>query len=145
MNERRMTTKEATVLCRFAKAAFPHMAVDEFTPDAWAEILAPLRIEDCKEAIVNLARRDEFLSTSAIWGEVKRIRNNRVLACELPDPPPGLTDADYGAWLMETRRAIADGEYFEVAKKPALRGPWTEDARRAIAETVAAMPSVDKA
>ena len=129
---RRLNSQEAVALCRYAKAMWPHMAVDEFTPDAWGDVLAGFRAEDCKEAIVNLAKREDFVSVGAIYGEVKRIRHKRVLSVTLPDAPPGLNPAEYAEWFARVHREAADGNHAEPAALPSQRAPWTEEERAAI-------------
>ena len=110
-NEQRLSSAEAVALVRFAKGCFPAMQVDEFTPDSWGVVLGPLLFEDCKLALVNLARRLPFAAASDIYGEVRRIRRERIGAFGLlPEPPSGLGQREYQEWQWKTTRAIADGE-----------------------------------
>lgn len=126
---RRLSESEAVALCRYAKAMWPHMAVDEFTPDAWGEVLAEFRAEDCKQAILNLAKRENFVSVGAIYGEVKRIRCKRAELAELPEPPTGLSRAEYLEWNRKVLRDAGDG-ILPTARPAIQRAPWSEDARR---------------
>lgn len=103
-----MIQAEALTLCRLAKAMCPQQAMDEFTPDAWHMLLEDLRFEDCKEALVNLARKNPFVAPAEIRAEVRRIRDKRLADYGPFDPPPEV--ADYNRWLGEMRRKIADGE-----------------------------------
>jgi len=116
---------EAATLCRLAKAMCPQQAFDEYTPDAWHMLLEPLRFEDCKEALVNLARKRPFVAPAEIMTEVRRIRDKRLTDHPPFDPPPEVDD--YNCWLGEMRRRIANGETFipaalEARQMPALEG-----------------------
>jgi hypothetical protein len=114
-----MTPEEAIKLCRLAKAASPAQAVDEYTPELWALSLTKERFADAQEALVQLAREQEWIHLSHIVARVKRIRANRVATTPMPEPPPGLSDAEYSTWLRETTRRIADGEPVERPTLPA--------------------------
>ncbi len=109
-----MTPTEAVILCRFARSICPQQHFDEFTPDAWGEVLGRLRLVDCKEALVELATKQPFVSPAEIRTEVRRIRRERDSDFgALPDPPSDIDPDDtaaYMRWLRDTRRAIADGE-----------------------------------
>ncbi len=109
-----MTPTEAVILCRFARSICPQQHFDEFTPDAWGEVLGRLRLVDCKEALTELAAKQPFVSPAEIRAEVRRIRRERDSDFgALPDPPNDIDPDDtaaYMRWLRETRRRIADGE-----------------------------------
>lgn len=109
-NMRRLAPSEAVALCRFAKACCPQQAFDEYTPDAWGELLSDLRFEDCKTALTNVAKRQPFVSPAEIRAEVKRIRFRRLDRFGPFDPPPEASDRDYHRYITETNRRIADGE-----------------------------------
>lgn len=111
--DRRMTNAEAVMLCRYAKAACPQQQFDEFTPDAWSDLLGDLRFEDCRDALRAVVQRQPFVAPAEIRTEVKRIRNDRILKFgPLPDPPYGddYSPAAYQAYLRDTLRRIGDGE-----------------------------------
>lgn len=114
MTENRMTHPEAVVLCRFAKACCPQQTFDEYTPDAWFELLKDLRFEDCKEAIVKVVRSQPFVSPSEIREAVGKVRWNRIVEFGHDwesNHPPELADRPdlYAKWRRETYQAIADG------------------------------------
>lgn len=110
----RMTPTEAVALCRFAKACCPQQAFDEYTPDAWFELLQDLRLEDCKEALTNVVRQQPFASPAEIRAEVKRIRWGRINAFGILPEPPDVSYADnpraYHDWTAELMRRIGDGD-----------------------------------
>lgn len=108
-----MNQAEAVILCRFTKSACPQQAFDAYTPDAWALILADIRLEDAREAVVNVARRQPFVAPAEILTEVKRIRTKRIDDYGPIVPPPELDPDDtaaYRDWWVAAQRAIADGE-----------------------------------
>lgn len=114
----RMTKAEAVILCRFAKACCPQQAFDEYTPDAWFELLNDLRFDQCKEAVVRVVKRQPFVSPSEIRTEVKRIRFDLIDKFGLFDPPPSISkydddwklDTAYREWIADMNRRIGDGE-----------------------------------
>jgi hypothetical protein len=106
-----MTPKEAVLLTRYVKACCPQQQIDEYTPDAWFDILGDLDLGDCKAAAAEVARHQPFVAPSEIRAEVRRVRDARMDAAEIPAPPPELTnDPDaYRAALHASRVAAADG------------------------------------
>lgn len=114
-----MNAAEATRLCKFAKAACPQQAIDQDTPAAWFVILSDLRFEDAQEALVNVVKKQPFVSPAEIRAEVRRIRGQRLLAFgALPDPPAeiGADPARYQAWMQDAQRRIGDGEVTSPAQ-----------------------------
>lgn len=105
-----MNKTEAITLCRFVKACCPQQTLDEYTPDAWAMLLDDVRFNDAREAVTDLAKRQNFISPAEIRLTVANIRRDRLNHAPDYQPPPGLTDAEYIGWLKQTRRLIADGE-----------------------------------
>lgn len=104
-----MNHAESVILCRFVKAGCPQQAFDEFTPDAWADLLCDLRFVDCKDASRTIVQRQPFCSPSEIRDEVRRIRTARILAAEHSFDPTGVEN--YSAWLGDMRRRAGDGEF----------------------------------
>jgi len=108
-----MNHEEAVILCRFTKSVCPQQAFDAYTPDAWALVLADIRMADAKEAVVAIKRRQPWVDPSEIIAEVKRIRRKRIDEYGPIVPPPDLDPDDtqaYTAWWVGAQRAIADGE-----------------------------------
>jgi hypothetical protein len=114
---------EALKLCRMAKAFFPQMAMDEYTPAAWALAFKGDRYADAELALTQLAREEPFIDVAAIAKRIHRIRRDRVLDFGTPPDPPRDMDPDdtlaYRRWLRETQRRIADGEAVE---SPQIQG-----------------------
>jgi hypothetical protein len=125
-----MSPDEALKLCRLAKAASPAQAVDDYTPDLWALALRNERFVDAQEALVALAREQEWIHLSHIVARVKRLRTDRIREFgPLPNPPAECVDdpAAYARWYADTIRQIADGEPVE---RPALEPANPEQAKR---------------
>lgn len=113
MTSPRMTRPEAVMLCRFAKASCPQQQFDEYTPDAWFELLNDLRFEDCKAAVVAVVKRQPFCSPSEIRDEVRRLRAKRIGEFGPIDPPAELgvdyREPSYRDWMRTMNQRIADG------------------------------------
>jgi hypothetical protein len=112
-----MNHTEAVMLCRYVKAACPQQAFDDMTPDAWADLLADLRLVDCREAAKTICQRQPFCAPAEIRAEVRRLRAERITKAEHLFDPTGVTD--YGAWLGHMRQRAGDGE-FEGMERPEL-------------------------
>lgn len=127
-----MTPIETVALCRYVKACCPQQAIDEYTPDAWFDLIGGLDFEDAKTAVRRVAGRQPFAAPAEIAAEVKRIRAERVQAYgELPLPPAwirGIEDgpqfnAAYQRWLGETKDAIASGREPDGDRLPEIEAP----------------------
>ncbi|HEY9410951.1 MAG TPA: hypothetical protein VIP77_15320 [Jiangellaceae bacterium] len=109
-----MTPREAVILVRYVEACCPQQKFDEFSPDAWHDLLGDLALGDCRAAARAVAQRQPFVAPSEIRAEVKAIREARLgppgpgLS---PIPPPADPDDDkaYRAALREQQTRIANG------------------------------------
>lgn len=81
-----MTSEEAVIIVAYVRACCPQQRMDEYTPDAWHDLLGDLALGDCRAAARAVAQRQPFVSPSEIREEVKRIREAR-----LGPPGPGLS------------------------------------------------------
>src|SRR5689334_9616752 len=99
-----MNKTEAVVLCRYVKALCPAQAFDEFTPDAWADVMWDIAAADAKQAVQEMIRAGEkFIDPGAIIGRVRKIRQKRCMEFPgNPTPPHGLTDSEYSEWHRGT-------------------------------------------
>ena len=141
-----MTPREAIILVRYVKACCPQQAIDEYTPDAWHELLGDLALDDCRSAVAAVARRQPFVAPAEIRAEVARIRSDRIG----PDGPglqaiPPAADPDdvhaYKAALLEQRRVAADGRALpalEASEQQARPGEEYRDVRAAWEQAKAA-------
>ncbi len=114
-----MKPTEAVTLCRYVKAACPQQTIDEYTPQAWTDLLGDLRLTDAMEAARNLGQRQHFIDPADLRTEVRRIRNRRIDEHPPIDPPVPMTPYELNSWLKTTRQRIADGETIEQAELPA--------------------------
>jgi hypothetical protein len=105
-----VTPSETVILTRYVKALCPAQAIDEYTPDAWHDVLGGYSLAECRAAAATAATTSAFVAPAEIIAEVKRsrravgerVRSERILAparavrSQLDDPRP----------LRETIRAI---------------------------------------
>lgn len=124
-----MTPTEAVALCRATKAACPQQQFDQWTPDAWHELLADLPLGDAKEAMIQVARRQPFVAPSEIRAELRRLQRQRLSDYgPLPLPPARvrdledgpLFDAAYQQWVRDSHSAIAAGRAPETDDTPEI-------------------------
>jgi hypothetical protein len=105
---------DAIKLCRYVHAATPAQKLDEYTPNAWADILEdlPCGFDEGRAAVVAIKRRQVFVDCSDIIAEVRAVREERIRLNPPAAPPPELLDDPeaYRAHLREATRAAADGE-----------------------------------
>lgn len=123
-----MTPGEVVILARYVKACCPQQVIDEFTPDAWHDLLGDLRLEDCRAAVTDVARMQPFVAPSEIRGRVKEVRQGRLDRSPVPCPPPHVAaDPDaYREWHRTWRKRIADGEWTAPEIDAATRRAITE-------------------
>jgi len=110
-----VTPDETVVLARYVRALCPQQKFDEYTPDAWHDVLADYRLSDARAAAATVARRQPFVSPAEIIDEIKRIRSDRAsefqgpgLSAEVPDADPDDVRG-YLAALRAQRTRSADG------------------------------------
>jgi hypothetical protein len=114
-----VTPKEAVLLTRYVKACCPQQQIDQYTPDAWHDLLGDLSLADCRAAVVAVAQQKPFVAPSEIRAEVRRTRDKRLQDTDIPAPPPELLDDPdaYSAALHAASVAIADGRDPDAAMK----------------------------
>lgn len=110
-----MNREEAAKLVRLVRAVAPAQKIDEFTPDVWAVVLDDIKLTDATQAVKQLARRQPYIGTSDIVGEVKKIRTERLQHIETAvtlhsDLPQAESGADYARARKEFVRRMANGE-----------------------------------
>jgi hypothetical protein len=104
-----MNATEACALFRLVGAYCPAQKFDEYSPEAWTDLMSDVRFADAKEAARNLAKAQHFISPADVRREVRRIRADRIARHPHVDPPGNLTEIEYRSWLRDTQQAIADG------------------------------------
>jgi hypothetical protein len=109
-----MTPAESLAITRFVRAACPQQKFEEYTADAWHELLADLRFVDVREAVRNLGRRQPFIGPADVRDEVRRVRAERIRALPTSALEPADVDPDdvdaYQAARRRLVEAAADGE-----------------------------------
>lgn len=109
-----MTPTEAVLLTRYVEACCPQQRFDEYTADAWHDLLGDLTFEDCKQAAAAVARRQPFVAPAEIRAEVRAVREARIAA----KPIPALDAADeeqYRRALADIRKRLGDGSAWPLA------------------------------
>jgi len=116
-----MTPRETVILARYVKALCPQQAIDEFTPDAWHDLLGDYSLDEARAAAATVARRQPFVAPAEMIAECDRERRaalGRVrraqLDAQVPDVPaisPAIRDGLRGKPgdprpLRETIRSI---------------------------------------
>lgn len=117
-----MTPDETVVLARYVRALCPQQKFDEFTPDAWHDVLGSYPLAESRAAAAAVARKQPFVSPAEIIAEITRCRGENAsdfqgpgLAAEVPDADPDDVPA-YLAALRAQRTRAADG--MELKRRP---------------------------
>ena len=108
-----MTPTEAAMLCAYAEQCCPQQKFNEYTGDAWGDLLADIRYVDAKEAVIAITRRSPWISPAEIIAEVKKMRAKRIDEFGPITPPADLDPDDttaYREWWKDVQRQIADGD-----------------------------------
>lgn len=141
-----MKPTDAVVLKEYVKACCPQQRFTEYTTDAWFDLLGDLELEDCRQAVAAVAKRQPFVAPAEIRAEVRKIRDDRLARTPLPPPPAELAD-DPGRYQRAVQagvKRIADGTSLHraIAGAPLPAEPpeaWRE-AREALAEPTPVRP-----
>ncbi len=136
-----MNRQEAVALTRYVKACCPQQAIDEYTPDAWHDLLGDLDLDICRKAAARVARHQPFVAPADIRAEVRAERHRRLAAIRSDALlPHGEIADDVPAYLKEAQervRALAAMD--RQAAPPTLDAPRPQ--RSAGARAVAAHSS----
>ncbi|GGQ83493.1 zinc finger domain-containing protein [Streptomyces flaveolus] len=117
-----MTPDETVILARYVRALCPQQKFDEYTPDAWHDILCDYQLADARQAAAQVARRQPFVAPAEIADEISKIRASRTHDF-VYEPPPGDSDPDYLARLRGQLAATGDGQRPPVLAKELPRRP----------------------
>jgi hypothetical protein len=97
------------ILTRYVKACCPQQQIDDYTPDAWHDVIGDLPLADCREAVKTVVDRQPFVAPAEIRAEVRRIRAARLHDFQYV-PVPGDDDPRvYLEALRVQREAVASG------------------------------------
>ncbi|MET8624571.1 hypothetical protein ABZW30_12575 [Kitasatospora sp. NPDC004669] len=103
-----MNPAETVILARYVRALCPQQRFDEYTPDAWYDLLRDYELQDCKDAAVEIARRQPWIAPAEIIAEVKRARTGRLDYFQY-EPTPGETGAQFTHNLRAQIADVIDG------------------------------------
>lgn len=116
-----MNNREAVMLVRYVRALCPSQKIDEFTPDAWSDVLAGYELDDCRAACVALAARQPFIAPAEIITEVRKARRARLE--NFVYEPDGLeTPEEYLDNYRRQIATVASGAVPAPTERPALTG-----------------------
>jgi hypothetical protein len=110
-----MSPDETVVLARYVRALCPQQKFDEYTPDAWHDVLGGYPLTDARAAAATVARRQPFVAPSEIITEIRRTRAEKAHGFQGPGLPAEIPDADpdeiqaYLAALRQQRSRAAAG------------------------------------
>lgn len=117
-----MNPSETVMLARYVKALCPQQKFDEYTPDAWHDVLSDFALADARTAAAAVARKQPFVSPAEIVAEIRKLRDERAadyqgpgLSAEIPDADPDDVQA-YLSALRGMRVRAADG--LEMKPRP---------------------------
>ena len=149
-----MIKTEAAALCRYLQACCPQQKFDQFTADAWFDLLADMPYGLAKLAAQRVASRQPFVSPSEIIATAKAMRKavdphiTRLLD-ETEGAAPADPDADWIAWCKARRERVAYLVDLAIATKAATFGDelveqvTAVDADRLPLEPKPQLPTVD--
>lgn len=125
-----MNELEAVKITRYVRALCPQQKFDEYTADAWHDVLAPYGFDDCKQAAAAVAARQPFVSPSDMVAEVKRVRAQRLDGF-VYEPAADGSDNDPAVYLARRRAQIelvASGHRAPDPERAALTARHDRDA-----------------
>lgn len=126
-----MNSREAVMLVRYVRALCPSQKIDEFTPDAWGDVLADYELDDCRAACVALASRQPFIAPAEIITEVRKARRAR-LENFIYEPPALETNEEFLDNYRAQIAAVASGAVPAPTQRPALTGDPHESVAKVI-------------
>ncbi|PSJ29574.1 hypothetical protein B7P34_06815 [Streptosporangium nondiastaticum] len=90
-----MTPEETVALTRYVRAICPGQRFDEYTPDAWHDVLAPYNLADARAAVIALVDSGKaFVAVGEITAKVRELRAGRSRHIHGPGQHPEIPDAD---------------------------------------------------
>jgi hypothetical protein len=110
-----VTEEEVVVLARYVRALCPQQKFDEYTPDAWHDVLGDYELLDCRRAAAQVAKRQPFVSPAEIIAMIESRRTSNARDIQGPGQPAEIPDADpdnvaaYIAAIRSQRTRAADG------------------------------------
>lgn len=134
-----MTPDETVILARYVRALCPQQKFDEFTPDAWHDVLGDYQLVDARQAAARVAKRQPFVAPSEIADEISKIRGSRIHDF-VYQPPASDRDPDYLGRLRGQLAATGDGERPPIIRQALPARPVAE----LVSSLADALPTVPK-
>ena len=150
-----MIKTEAAALCRYLQACCPQQKFDQFTSDAWFDLLADMPFGLAKLAAQRVASRQPFVSPSEIIATAKAMRKavaphiTRLLD-DIEGAAPSDPDTNWIAWCRGRRERVAYLVDLAIATKAATFGDelleqvTAVDADRLPLQPRGELPTVDR-
>ena len=121
-----MNPDETVILARYVRALCPQQKFDEYTPDAWHDVLRDFDLDEARTAAAAVARQQAFVAPGEIATEVRKNRRELV-SVDAETEPPTADPNDVPLYLRQVRthrRAVATGLTPAI---PALPASITEN------------------
>lgn len=121
-----MTPDETVILARYVRALCPQQKFDEYTPDAWHDVLRDFTLPEARTAAATIAGRQPFVSPGEIATEARKQRR-ALVTLDAETEPPAADPNNVPLYLRQLRthrRNVATGH---VPAIPALPAPVSED------------------
>lgn len=116
-----MSQEEWTIVFRYVKAMFPQQRFDEFTPDAWYDVLGEYDPYAIKAAIAAHAAKKPFISPAEIIAAVSDASAERMDEFVYEPADPDETPAQYLANRRRQIQAVRLGQRPPVLALPSGR------------------------
>ncbi|MFB7900279.1 hypothetical protein ACFC1B_28615 [Streptomyces xiamenensis] len=117
-----MTDEEIVILARYVRALCPAQKFDEYTPDAWSDVLRPYELADARAAAAAIARRQPWVAPAEIIAEVKRARGERLANFVYEPVDRDESAEEFAQRYRDGIRAVASGRVPAPTSAPALTG-----------------------
>lgn len=123
-----MTPDETVAIVRYVRAVCPQQRLDEYTADAWYDVLYPFTLAEARAAIsAHVAAGNAFVAVGEIVTAIRRARADRMARHTDPTPTADPDDVHaYKAEIAATRLAVATGQR-QPAQHELAAGPMHPD------------------
>lgn len=120
-----MTEEDTVLLVGYVRALCPQQKFDEYSPDAWYDVLHDYSLDEAKTAAASVASRQPFVAPGEIATEVRKQRRALVSVDAETEPPAADPNNVplYLRTLRTHRRNVATGHTPAI---PALTAAVTE-------------------
>ncbi|HEX6518302.1 MAG TPA: hypothetical protein VF049_22265 [Nocardioidaceae bacterium] len=123
-----MTEEDTVLLVGYVRALCPQQRFDEYSPDAWYDVLHDYTLDEAKTAAATVAGRQPFVAPGEIATEVRKQRRT-LISIDAETEPPAANPDDvplYLRTLRTHRRNVATGRTPAIPAPRALEAAITE-------------------